>query len=171
MGAGSWWAACSPTDEAGRGIFVASLALPRSYRGRGLQMVGSRCCRVLDESRASPGLSLGCGSLSGTTGLALLAPGRRTAKHNQERVSVWDAPGSLRAQHPARTSSGCSRRACCGLMPSTQMATSRTPESLCPGERSFGFRIFCELGTSPPRPSLAARHKGHFFPLCRPRFL
>lgn len=56
MGAGSWWAACPPTDEAGRGIFVASLALPRSYRGRGLQMVGSRCCRVLDESRAVSGV-------------------------------------------------------------------------------------------------------------------
>ena len=35
---------------------MASLALPRSYRGRGLQMVGSRCCRVLDESRAVSGV-------------------------------------------------------------------------------------------------------------------
>lgn len=42
----------------------------------------------------------------GATGLILLAPGRRTARTIKKQLSVWDAPGSLRAQDPAQTSSG-----------------------------------------------------------------
>ena len=37
----------------------------------------------------------------GATGLILLAPGRRTARTIKKQLSVWDAPGSLRAQDPA----------------------------------------------------------------------
>lgn len=97
---------------------MPSLTLPRSYRGRGLQIVGSRCCRVLDESRAISGMWVPVSNM-GATGLILLAPGKRTAKTIKKQLSVWDAPGSLRAQDPAQTSSGCSQRAFCGPTPST----------------------------------------------------
>ena len=82
-------------------------------------MVGSRYCRVLDESRAISGMWVPVSNM-GATGLILLAPGRRTARTIKKQLSVWDAPGSLRAQDAAQTSSGCSQRAFCGLTPSTQ---------------------------------------------------
>lgn len=77
--AGSWLAACYPAGQDWERYLCAKSDLPRSYRGKGLEMVESRCCQVL----MSPVLSLQLGSPSskmGAIGRNQLAPGRKKTR-------------------------------------------------------------------------------------------
>lgn len=78
---------------------MASLALPRLYRGRGLRMGENRCCLIPDKS---------CPVCEAQV-LHLLIPGRWRAR--TIKLSLWEAsmerhrfPCSLGAQDPVQVS-------------------------------------------------------------------